>query len=110
MFIPHRKAPARGGPDGAQRGEPKPTVTAGARFGGNPYLFLGRRPFREARLRSYIISQHRAGRPLSAILADPYVRRCGSESFCWRVLEDPRTIEALERDVCEAIGRCVPPC
>jgi hypothetical protein len=66
-------------------------------FRGNPYLFLGGRPFREARLRSYIVSQHRAGRPLASILG---------ESFCWRVVQDPRTIEALERDVREAIERC----
>jgi hypothetical protein len=81
---------------------------AWARFAGNPYLFLGRRPYREARLRSYIVSQHRAGRPLSAILADPYVRRCGSESLCWHVVQDPRTIKALERNVREAIERCSP--
>jgi hypothetical protein len=81
---------------------------AWTRFAGNPYLFLGRRPYREARLRSYIVRQHRAGRPLSAILADPYIRRCGSESLCWRVVQDPRTIKALERDVREAIERCSP--
>jgi hypothetical protein len=81
---------------------------ARTRFAGNPYLFLGRRPYREARLRSYIVGQHRAGRPLSAILADPYIQRCGSESLCWRVVQDPRTIEALERDVREAIERCSP--
>jgi hypothetical protein len=75
---------------------------------GNPYLFLGPRPFREARLRSYIVTQHRAGRPLSAIMTDPYVRRCGSRSLCWRVLVDPRTIEALERDVRDAIEACAP--
>jgi hypothetical protein len=55
---------------------------------GNPYLFLGRRPFREARLRAYIVRQHRSGRPLAEIVTDPYVRRCGSESFCWKVIED----------------------
>jgi hypothetical protein len=92
--------------EGPQRGSREKSVRT--RFAGNPYLFLGRRPFREARLRSYIISQHRAGRPLSAILADPYVRRCGSESLCWRVVEDPRTIEALKRDVRDAIERCAP--
>lgn len=68
-------------------------------FSGNPYLFLGPRPFREARLRAYIVGQHRAGRPLSEIVADPYVSRCGSESFCWKVVMDPLTIEALERNV-----------
>jgi hypothetical protein len=81
---------------------------ARSRFRGNPYLFLGPRPFREARLRSYIVSQHRAGRRLASILGDPYVRRCGSESFCWRVVRDPRTIEALRHDVREAIERCSP--
>jgi hypothetical protein len=75
---------------------------------GNPYLFLGPRPFREARLRSYIVSQHRAGRPLSAIVNDPYVRRCGSESFCWRVIEDPRTLAELERHVRETIESFAP--
>jgi hypothetical protein len=79
-----------------------------SQFAGNPYLFLGPRPFREAHLRSYIIRQHRAGRPLSAILADPYVRRCGSESLRWRVVQDPRTIEALGRDIREAIERYAP--
>lgn len=78
------------------------------RFGGNPYLFLGGRPFREARLRSYIVGQHRAGRPLSVILADPYVERCGGKSLCWRVVQDPRTIAALERHVREAIKGCAP--
>jgi hypothetical protein len=78
------------------------------RLAGNPYLFLGRRPFREARLRSYILSQHRAGRSLASILSDPYVRRCGSETFCWQVVLDRRTLEALEADVREAFERCAP--
>jgi hypothetical protein len=75
---------------------------------GNPYLFLGPRPFREARLRSYIVAQHRAGRRLSEIMTDSYVRRCGGRSLCWRVLCDRRTIAALERDVRESIEGCAP--
>jgi hypothetical protein len=75
---------------------------------GNPYLFLGPRPFREARLRSYIVNQHRAGRPLREILDDDYVRRCGSESFCWQVLQDARTIRELEEAVRAAIEASVP--
>ena len=67
-------------------------------------MFLGRRPFREARLRAYIARQHRAGRALSEILDDPYVRACGSDSFCWKVVTDPRTIEALERNVRDAFA------
>jgi hypothetical protein len=72
--------------------------------GGNPYMVFGPRPFREARLRAYIVREHRRGRPLSAILADPYVRRCGSERFCWSVVEDPRTIEGLEENVRQTLG------
>lgn len=72
-------------------------------LGGNPYLFLGPRPFREARLRAYIVGQHRAGRAVADILKDPYVRRCGSERFSWEVIQDRRTLEALERNVRETI-------
>jgi hypothetical protein len=75
---------------------------------GNPYRFLGPWPIREARLRAYIVRQHRAGRRLSEIHFDPYVRRCGNESLWWRVLEDPRTIRALERNVRDAFDRCRP--
>ena len=72
---------------------------------GNPYLPFGRRPFREARLRAYIVRQHRVGRPLLDILADPYVARCGSESFRWQVLEDPQTLEALGENDLRALQR-----
>jgi hypothetical protein len=75
---------------------------------GNPYLFLGPRPFRAARLRSYIVAQHRSGRRLAAILDDEYVRRCGSKSFCWSVLVDARTIEALEEHTRRAIEESRP--
>jgi hypothetical protein len=80
----------------------------GRSFGGNPYLFLGNRPFREARLRAYLLREHAAGRPLSEILADPYVRRCGSDSLCRRVLVDRRTIEALEAHVRDDLARLHP--
>jgi hypothetical protein len=76
-----------------------------SRLTGNPYLFLGPRPFREARLRSYIVAQHRLGRPLESILQDPYVRRCGSDSLCRRVLVDRRTIDALEQNTRDAFAR-----
>lgn len=90
------------------RARTEPAAPNESRFAGNPYFFLGRRPFREARLRSYILSRHRAGRPLAEILADPYVRRCGSETFCWRVVQDARTLEALGSDVRESIESCMP--
>jgi hypothetical protein len=72
------------------------------------YQFLGRRPFREARLRSYILREHAAGRPLSEILRDRYVGRCGSRSLCRRVLVDRRTIEALEAHVRDELERLRP--
>jgi hypothetical protein len=56
-----------------------------ADFRGDPYFFLGRRPIREERLRTY--------------------GGCGTESFCWRAIQDARTIEALERDVRETLER-----
>jgi hypothetical protein len=63
-------------------------------FAGNPYFFLGRRPFREAPALVH--------RPLAAILNDPYICRCGSENLCWHVLLDPRTLHALNRDIHDA--------
>lgn len=72
---------------------------------GNPYFEFGPRPFRAARLRAYIVRQHRSGRSLVDILADPYVARCGSPSFCWSVLEDPRTLHALGDNDSERIKR-----
>ena len=70
-----------------------------AGFAGNPYLFLGRRPFREARLRSYIRREVRRNRPLGEIAADAYVGRCGGVNLFWRVVQDPQTIESLEADI-----------
>ena len=71
---------------------------------GNPYFVLGRRPFREERLRAYIVAQHRTGRLLADIVEDPYLRRCGSSRFCWQVIQDPRTINALEENIRHAFG------
>lgn len=71
-------------------------------------MLLGRRPFREARLRAYIVRQHAAGRPLGEILGDPYVSRCGTSSLCRRVLIDQRTIRALETHVRDELQRLRP--
>jgi len=70
--------------------------------GAGPYSFLGRRRFREARLRSYIVREHRRGRPLHAILGDPYVKRCGNDRFSHSVANDPETIALLEENVRES--------
>jgi len=70
-----------------------------------PYFFLGRRPFREERLLSYIRRQHRRGRHLGEILEDRYVHRCGSDEFVWATLRNTALIELLETDVRESIQR-----
>ena len=64
-----------------------------------PYFFVRGRPFREARLRGYIVAQHRLGRRLGEILDDSYVARCGGRTLAWRVICQPETIAALEADV-----------
>jgi hypothetical protein len=73
-----------------------------------PYWFLGGRPFREAELRSYIIRQHRRGRPLREILGDAYLRRYGA-ALPWRALTRPDTVAALHADVRDAIEHYRPP-
>lgn len=70
---------------------------------GNPYFFVGPRPFREARIRAYIVREHRHGRALDEILSDPYVARCGSPALVAKVVEAPETIAALAADACLSI-------
>ena len=63
------------------------------------------RPFRAARLRSYIIREHGAGRSLLDILRDPQVRESGNDGFRWSVLGDPRTLDALRRNDADDAAR-----
>jgi hypothetical protein len=74
-----------------------------ARWG--PYFFSNRRRYREERLLSYIHREHEKGRHLTAILEDPYVKRCGSQEFVWETLRDTPLIELLDEDVRSAIQR-----
>jgi hypothetical protein len=69
-----------------------------------PYFFLRSRPFREARIRGYIVEQHRLGRPLAEIVRDPYVSRFGSR-LALEVLCQAETIAALEEDVLTELER-----
>lgn len=71
---------------------------------GNPYWVFSRFRFRESHLRAYIVREHRAGRRLADILADPYVNRVGPPDLAARVLHHPLTIAALERNNLEAIA------
>ena len=70
-----------------------------------PYFFAGPRPFREERLLSYIRREHRRGRHLDQILADPYVARCGSRELVRATLRHTPLIELLDADVREALER-----
>lgn len=72
---------------------------------GTPYFFVGRRPFREERLLSYIRREHRKGRHLGDILDDPYVAQCGGKGFVWRTLVDTPLIDLLEQDVRDELQR-----
>jgi hypothetical protein len=72
---------------------------------GTPYFFVGRRPYREERLLSYIRREHARGRHLGEILDDEYVRRCGSRELVWRTLIDTPLIELLDQDVREDLQR-----
>lgn len=71
-----------------------------------PYFFLRARPVREARIRGYIVAQHRLGRRLDDILADERLRRLGSPTLIWRVVCHPQMIAALEADVLADIEAC----
>jgi|SRR5689334_13277367 len=73
------------------------------RLNGSPFFFVGPRPYREARLRSYIVREHRRGRPLAEILEDSYLERHGTRSLVWRVIVQPRTIAALGADCVDGI-------
>ncbi len=78
------------------------------RLASSPYFFVGPRPLREVRLRSYIVREHRRGRPLGEILEDHYLRRYGTPSLVWRVLAQPETIAALGADAADGIRDVAP--
>ena len=73
-------------------------------FGGNPYAVFGARPRREKAVRSYILRQHRSGRPLAEILLDHRLAAISSRTLLWKVLTSPVTIRALGDDVREGLG------
>lgn len=88
----------------AARSEDNQSANTRQRLG--PYFFLRARPFREARIRGYIVAQHRLGRGLAEILADAHLKRLGSPTLIWRVVCHPETIAALEADVVTDIAAC----
>ena len=81
---------------GSEQASPRPKSLG-------PYSFLGPRPFREARVRAYLVRQHRLGRRLDEILDDRYIAGCGGRDFAWRVVCQPETIAQLEADVIQEL-------
>jgi len=66
------------------------------------FSFLGTRSQSEERIAQYVIREHRRGRPLDQIVADPYVtNRCTDEQL-QRVLERPEVIHAVGEDTIAA--------
>ena len=96
--VREAQRPVRGAQSSRAEGRSREPRTSW-RFAGNPFNFLGHSRWREARLRSYILRQHRLGRRLSELIDDPYVRRCGSRELAWKVATDPSTLRALAADV-----------
>jgi hypothetical protein len=74
---------------------------------GNPYFVFGPRPFREQRTWAHIVQEHRAGRPIEAIMCDSYMRRHAGDSLAWKALVNPETIRALGEDACDAIRTAI---
>jgi hypothetical protein len=72
-----------------------------------PFFAFGRRPYREERLAAYVHREHRRGRHLDEILADPYVARF-RPSVVHSVLRQPRLLAQLQHDVANAISESQP--
>jgi hypothetical protein len=61
----------------------------------NPFSFLFARSSQEDRLAAYVVREHERGRPLSEIMADPYVRNRATPPELARLLDRPEVIQAL---------------
>ena len=74
----------------------------------NPFSFLFASTRKEERIAQYVIREHRAGRSLEQILADPYVRnRCTPQETA-RLLDRPELIHALGEDMVASVKQQLP--
>jgi hypothetical protein len=65
----------------------------------NPFSFLFASSKKEERMAQYVMREHRAGRSLEEILADPYVKnRCTQQEIA-RLLDRPELIRAIGEDM-----------
>jgi hypothetical protein len=75
-----------------------------SQFFRNPFASLFARSSREDQLAAYVIREHKLGRDLDEILADPYLRNRASELERRRLLERPDIIRAVGEDTARAAG------
>jgi hypothetical protein len=75
-----------------------------SQFFRNPFASLFARSSREDQLAAYVIREHKLGRDLGEILADPYLRNRASELERRRLLERPDIIRAVGEDTARAAG------
>jgi hypothetical protein len=68
----------------------------------NPFSFLFASKSSEDRIAVYIVREHKRGRSLDDILADPYVKNRCSDREIGRVLERPEVVHALGDDIAAA--------
>ena len=61
----------------------------------SPFTFLFSSRSQEERLANYVVREHAAGRQLSEILDDPYVRNRCTPDECKRLLDRPEVVHAL---------------
>jgi hypothetical protein len=73
-----------------------------SKFFRNPFASMFARSSREDQLAAYVIREHKLGRDLDDILADPYIRNRASELERRRLLERPDIIRAVGEDTARA--------
>jgi len=73
-----------------------------SRFGDYVRSVFSRGPDRLDRLSTYVIREHRSGRPLADILDDPYIRNRTTSQERDRLLDKPEVIHALGEGAIES--------
>lgn len=72
----------------------------------NPFSIFDPGSTRRERCVAHIVREHRLGRPLDAILGDPYLRRYCTPEQVRLLLERPELVRALGEDVARE-GRAI---
>jgi hypothetical protein len=75
--------------------------------GKNPFAFLFGSTRREQYLAQYVLREYARGRPLSDVLADPYVRNRATPEQRARLLEEPELVAAIGEQVTADLKRAL---